>query len=913
MKTINNGSYEMKDNRQQKWAYLIVFLSAVSLIGCSGGNQNNPSKTEAQFLSHVDQAHFYQQQGQLKASILEAKNAIQLKHNSIKPYQIIIQNMLIAGDARMAEKTILNILGLINKNKIKATSEEFSSLKLSLATAYYKQNDLIKSIQTLEPLHFKDQKNQLEAQLLKADIAFSSNKLNDALNEYKQATLLAKNKSPLAIVGESKTYFRLNQKKTASDLIAEGLKAFPNDQNLWLWKAQMESREHDYEKSEESYIKALDGIGQYDIMTYKKYQTISELIYVLRQEGKAKEAFVYEQILAKSGPGQIKSSLGSAKAKIAQGKLDSATEDLKFVLNQSPSNPEALYLLALIDFRTGKYAEAEKLLTKLAKDKESTYETEKLLAGAKLKLQHPKEAQEILESIKGKKNNPELITLLGITSMAMGDIEQSIKFFNKALTLTPKNSPLRERFIASLIANKRYDLAISQAQAGLKIDPNNVNFKALYVNALAKANNAKEAAQLSRKWVDEKPKNSQLRETYAAVLMDQGNVSEAEKQLLKSIQLSPKNIPPYLALGKLYLKIQKYQQASTQFEKVLEIDSENILAINGLFNALSKYKDPTNAVDELEKLSTVHPNSVNIKLVLAEFYAKTGNVEKSLKFAQEIESKKIDKEKLLPIFERIYITAAKAKAKDKDIKTALSILDKGIKLYPKSLSIPINKAQLLFSEGQPDKSFEEINKLKTQFSDSPLPFESEGDLFFEQKKYEQASQAYSIARTKVDSVPRVLKQFKATALAKGDAAKVLKDFLKTNPESPTVLLALGTYYQQQNKIELAINTYHNLIAIRPNNVIALNNLAWIYIDKNDARAEKIAQKAYNLQPNSAAIADTYGWVLYKLNKVKESLPILEKAHELAPTNKDIGLHLIEVYKKLGMQTQAKTLHKTFKS
>lgn len=903
----------MNNKRHQKWAYLLVLLSAFSLISCSGGNQNNPSKTEAQFLSHIDQAHFYQQQGQLKASILEAKNAIQLKHSSIKPYKIIIENMLIAGDARMAEKTILNILNLIKENKIKGSEEEKSSLELSLARAYYNQNDLDKSIQTLAPLKFKEKHNELEALLLKADIAFTSNKLNDAMDGYKKASTFAKGKSPKAIVGESKTYFRLNQQKTASDLLAEGLKSFPNNQDLWLWKAQMESREHKYDQSEESYIKALDGIGQFDIMTYKKYQTISELIYVLRQEGKAKEAFVYEQILAKSGPGQIKSSLGSAKAKIAQGKLDSATDDLKYVLNQSPDNPEGLYLLALIDFKTGKYAEAEKLLTKLANNKESTYETEKLLAGAKLKLSHPKEAKDILKSIKGNKNNPELITLLGLTSMAMGDIDEGIKYFDKALILSPKNSPLRERYITYLISHKRYDLAIKQAEEGLKEDPENVNFKTLYAGALAQSKNLNKAAHLSNKWVNEKPDNSKLRDAYAAVLMDQGNISEAEKQLMQSIKLNPKSIQPHLALGRLYLKSEKFSKATNQFEQALKLDSENTLAINGLFNALSKYKDPADAVSELEKLTSVHPESVNIKLVLAEFYAKTGNVDKSMKFAEEIESKKIDKEKLKPIFERIYITAAKAKANKQDFKGALAILDKGIKLYPQSLSIPINKARLLFSENQIDKSFEEINHLKTSFSDSPVPFEAEGDLLFDQKKYEQASQAYSIARSKEDSVARALKQFKATELAKGNAAKVLNDFLITTPESPTVLLALGTYYQQQNNADKAIDTYRNLLSIRPSNVVALNNLAWIYLSKNDPQAEPIAQKAYDIQPNSAAIADTYGWILYKLNKANTSLPILEKAHKLDPQNKDIGLHLVEVYKKLGKQAEAKALEKKFNS
>ena len=74
---------------------------------------------------------------------------------------------------------------------------------------------------------------------------------------------------------------------------------------------------------------------------------------------------------------------------------------------------------------------------------------------------------------------------------------------------------------------------------------------------------------------------------------------------------------------------------------------------------------------------------------------------------------------------------------------------------------------------------------------------------------------------------------------------------------------------------------------------ALNNLAWLYYERKDPRALEIAKKAYELAPNSAPIADTYGWILVEKGEIAKGIEILSKAVQLAPDNKEIADHLKE--------------------
>jgi predicted Zn-dependent protease len=75
----------------------------------------------------------------------------------------------------------------------------------------------------------------------------------------------------------------------------------------------------------------------------------------------------------------------------------------------------------------------------------------------------------------------------------------------------------------------------------------------------------------------------------------------------------------------------------------------------------------------------------------------------------------------------------------------------------------------------------------------------------------------------------------------------------------------------------------------------LNNLAFLYSQQNDPQAMELAKRAYDKAPESAAILDTYGYILIKQGQPKEGLPILEKAATLAPKANDIQFHLAEAY------------------
>ena len=90
---------------------------------------------------------------------------------------------------------------------------------------------------------------------------------------------------------------------------------------------------------------------------------------------------------------------------------------------------------------------------------------------------------------------------------------------------------------------------------------------------------------------------------------------------------------------------------------------------------------------------------------------------------------------------------------------------------------------------------------------------------------------------------------------------------------------------------MAANHYEQEIAKQPNNVAALNNLAWLLREDSEGRALELASRARELAPESEALPDTNSRVLHLAGMHSEAKPVIEKALSLAPDTAEIQAHL----------------------
>jgi len=132
-------------------------------------------------------------------------------------------------------------------------------------------------------------------------------------------------------------------------------------------------------------------------------------------------------------------------------------------------------------------------------------------------------------------------------------------------------------------------------------------------------------------------------------------------------------------------------------------------------------------------------------------------------------------------------------------------------------------------------------------------------------------------------------------ISKADRAGARKSLEQAAELAPTLLrphVLLAELYAVAGEAPLAADQYRKIIAIDPNNAVALNNLAYDLAtrERKPSEALPLARKAQALVPRDATILDTVGWIEYLLGNTAEAAKLLVQAARAASGNPEIRLH-----------------------
>lgn len=97
----------------------------------------------------------------------------------------------------------------------------------------------------------------------------------------------------------------------------------------------------------------------------------------------------------------------------------------------------------------------------------------------------------------------------------------------------------------------------------------------------------------------------------------------------------------------------------------------------------------------------------------------------------------------------------------------------------------------------------------------------------------------------------------------------------------------------------AEETLRQLLRQMPDNPIALNNLGYFLLERDEKinEAFELIQQAVKIDPTNSSYLDSLGWAYFKLGKFSEAEDYLKEAAGLNPTSATINEHLGDVYQK----------------
>jgi tetratricopeptide (TPR) repeat protein len=183
--------------------------------------------------------------------------------------------------------------------------------------------------------------------------------------------------------------------------------------------------------------------------------------------------------------------------------------------------------------------------------------------------------------------------------------------------------------------------------------------------------------------------------------------------------------------------------------------------------------------------------------------------------------------------------------------------------------------------------------------------------FKARKEGADAGLAYleQFGRTEPSLGPRVVMAEAGLLSSLGDdkrALGVLDKGLERYPEVLDLRLARVFAYERLGEGDASVRELRKLLAERPGDPVVQNALGYTLADQDrdlgEARALVVA--ALEQTPDSSAVLDSMGWVLYREKNYAKALEYLDRAHE-RDDDAEISLHVGEVQWAMGEEAAAR--------
>ena len=879
---------------------LVLVAGVLSLFACSG------SMDEVQMLQLSKD---YMQNKKVAEAVIELKNVLQENPENAEARYLLAEINLQVGDLASAEKEFQRAL------EMGWSAEAALTGKMRAMIAQGKYKEVLENSTATDGWTATAQANLLalkavahagEGDLLKSkNIVLSAEKLDaNAYDVLKISVLLQLSEK---------------QNKEAGSTLSKALKLFPEDPELLLLSANLAVLNEQNEKAISIYEQIIKS-GPDRIMTLNvKRAHLGVLKLALLQKDfervqKARDVFTARKI---NDP-EVNYIL--AVAAYEEKNYQQAEEYLQKILKISTSHGPTLLLSGSVSYAKRDFEKAVVYLSKYVANYPENNKARKLLGRAYLALGQSGEAQAEFNAVLNKNaDDAELIALIGISEISSGQVQSGIAGLEKALAMAPDSSSLKLQLAKAYIADGQTDKAIKQLDEILQTDADNDQIKTIKVLAYLQSQDIEMAMNTARQMLAKSPDRPDVLALMGRIQLAARDAAEARKFFNQAIAINADHISSKMNLARLDEQQGDLASAEKRYLSVLDKKPENIAVMTSLARLAAQQGDVAKQIKWLDAARQADKKELFSRVALVEIYLKKGNIAEAEILLRELEDAHpktpavlVVKGRLLMAQKRFtqaegvisefiaampeldigyYLQAQNQLALDNK-KAALENLRKAYSLKPDVLRNVILLASVEQSAGNNDRALKLAEEVIKAAPDSAIGYVIKGDAMLAMKKYQPALENFDKAWTMTQSRDIALRRFKATRMLSSvtQAAPILASWLEQQPDDSGVLLELATAYLIDKQNQNAVINYEKVLSLQPDNITALNNLAWLYGLENNPRALELAEKAYSLQSESPGIVDTYGWTLLKNNKTAEALIMLKQAANKLPDVPEVQYH-----------------------
>jgi predicted Zn-dependent protease len=238
---------------------------------------------------------------------------------------------------------------------------------------------------------------------------------------------------------------------------------------------------------------------------------------------------------------------------------------------------------------------------------------------------------------------------------------------------------------------------------------------------------------------------------------------------------------------------------------------------------------------------------------------------------------------------------------------AVAALNKALALEPDLIDARITLTNLLTRNNRFAEAMALAVAAQKRHPDGAAGFKLEGDVYSAQNKHAAACKAYQRAFDLAPGGALLIQIYNSLVKLEreADADTLVAQWLRKHPADVPTRLYYASSKLVGDEPKAAIAQLELVLKYAPDNLAALNDLAWSYQKTGERKGLALAQRAHALAPDNPAVMDTLGWIYLEQNEFKRALPLLQKAAALAPNAAEIQYHHAMVLVKTGDKRAAR--------
>lgn len=863
-------------------------------------------------------------QGDLKGAVVQLKNALQ-KDTSLLPARMLLGDIYLQLGQGAAAEHEFTLAGRLGADRT-LTAEP-------MARALLLQGKYNAVLEQVDPSKF-DRPLAAKLTVLRGHAQAELGKLADAEQTFAQAARLDPDAAG-PVVAQAMVALRRGQAEQARKLADQALLMDRTSVDVWSVKASIEHVFGAFDAASSAYAKVLEldprnlearvaRAGLY-VDTQRNQEAREDVEFLKAEFPWDPRAYYLDSLLAQRAGD--KEAAREALQRSAAALTRIGADELQ---RRSP----LLLLAGLVHYSLGEYERAIEFLSAYIRKYPLQPGARKLLGAALLATGDHFRAVEVLEpALRAEPDDYRTMELLGMAYMRRGWHVQAAELLDRAAQLHTATPGVRIDAALNRLASGDAS-AVAELEQVFDQNPDQNSAGMAAAMAYLRQGKSQAALRVAEALQSREPENLTVLSLLASAQVGAGQLDPARRTLERILARDQDFVPARLNLARLDLLQGKPADAQQRLLALLKDHPDHAAAMVELARTAHAQDNPQETLRWLEKARAAAPDFAEPSVLLIDVHLQAGRVAEAMTVAKEALSRQPENLELVLALGRAALAAGDTKQVQSVLSTrsylagfdaqwlyriaalqraaganveAVYTLQKAAKGDPASKPVQVALAESLIAAQRWDEAEAVAASLMRSHPADAQGFRLAGDVQYHRQRYDDALKSFEAALKRQVSPDLAIRVYN-TQRARGEpkrAVSYLEAWLAKVPNDMVVRQTLAEAYASEGRAAEAVTQFQQVLDAQPGNVSALNNLAYLLVERDRNQALQLAMRAHGLAPEDAAVNDTLGWILVRRGEPREGLRYLREAQFRDADNPEMRYHLAVALHALGRSEEAR--------